>query len=152
MHLKTSPTRNSLPIHHATSNLIKKIRFSDDEDDILCKEKEKDKRHSYGNERIVKPSQTIAERYSVGSTKGIRDHADYFKQKIKDSTVGSSHIGQFRRCKMNGDKPGLAKTPRYTPGKAFATPRKQEEPTKTIHSVSNREMVFFLSLWQNLDS
>ncbi|KAH0457790.1 hypothetical protein IEQ34_013105 [Dendrobium chrysotoxum] len=138
VHLKTSPNRNSLPIQHLTSNFVKKIRFSDDEDDFVCNKK--DKIQSYANERIVKPNRTTAERDSISSTKSIKDYPEYLKQKIKDLSVGSSHIGQPRRGKMNIDKPSLAKTPKYTPGKAFVTPRKQEEPAKTIYSVSNREM------------
>ncbi|PKU59056.1 Serine/threonine-protein kinase Nek2 [Dendrobium catenatum] len=140
VHLKTSPNRNSLPIQHLTSNLVKKIRFSDDEDDFVCNKN--DKIQSYANERIVKPNRTTAERDSISSTKSIKDHPEYLKQKIKDLSVGSSHIGQPRRGKMNIDKPSLSKTPKYTPGKAFVTPRKQEEPAKTIYSVSNREMAY----------
>ncbi|XP_020579833.1 serine/threonine-protein kinase Nek2-like isoform X2 [Phalaenopsis equestris] len=140
VHLKTSPNRNSLPMRHTTSNLIKKIRFSDDEDDFVSKEK--DKRQSYGNERIVIPNQTTAEQDSINSTKSIKDHADYLKPKIKDYSVGSSHMGQLRRGRTNNNKPSISKTPKYTPGKVFITPRKQEEPAKIIHSVSNREMAY----------
>lgn len=133
IHLKTNPNRNTFPVQHYTSNLVKKIRFSDDEDDFLCKEK--DKRQSYGNERIVKPNRTTPGRDSISSTKSIKDHVEYLKQKIKDLSVGSSHIGQLCRGKMNGEKPSLVKTPKYTPGKAFVTPRKQEEPAKTIQCI-----------------
>ncbi|KAK8958053.1 Serine/threonine-protein kinase Nek2 [Platanthera zijinensis] len=140
VHLKTSPNRHSLPIQHPTSNHIKKIQFPDDEDDSVRKEKA-EKRLSFGNERIVKLNRPAADRDFINPTKGIKDYPDFLKQKIKDFSVGSNYTGESRRGKVNSDKPSLMKTPKYTPGKAFVTPRKQE-PTKTIHSVSNHEMAY----------
>ncbi|PKA64962.1 Serine/threonine-protein kinase Nek2 [Apostasia shenzhenica] len=137
VNLKTSPSRNSFPIQHTSSNYVKKIRFPDDEDDQVCNARER--RQSFGNERIVELNQPANARDSIISTKSIKDYPDYLKQKVKDVSIGSSHAGKTLHSQTVCDKSTPVKTPRYAAAKVLITPIKRVESAKIIHSVSNRQ-------------
>ncbi|ONK65009.1 uncharacterized protein A4U43_C07F32530 [Asparagus officinalis] len=136
VNLKCSPTYNSLPVPHPISSHIKKIRFSDDDEDSVCKSKEK--RHSLGNERILKQDRPATERDSISSTRSIK-YYPRLNQGMKDLSVGSSRVGESVVSKVTNVKPTVTRTPRYTPSKNFTTPRKQVEPAKVVHTGPNRK-------------
>ncbi|XP_038982032.1 serine/threonine-protein kinase Nek2-like isoform X1 [Phoenix dactylifera] len=140
VHLKTSPTSNMLLIEHPARNHLKKIRFPDEEDGSVCKDKEK--RQSFGNERILKLNKPAAERNSISSTQSINDYPNYLNQRIKEFSDGSNQVGEIGVDKaINTKLPNTTKTPRYTPAKTFTTPRKRMEPSKALHAGPNRDVL-----------
>ena len=141
VNLKSSPIYNSLPVPHPVSSHIKKIRFPNVEDSVC---KSKDKRHSLGNERILRQDRPATQRDSISSTRSIKYYPDYLNQGMRDLSVGSRQVGESGVGKATNVKPSVTKTPRYTPSKAFTTPRKQEESAKVIHTGPNRKSVCFL--------
>ena len=139
VNLKSSPAYNSLPVPHPVSSHIKKIRFPDVEDDSVFRSK--DKRHSFGNERILRQGRPATERDSISSTRSIKYYPDNLNQGMKDLSVGSSQVGESGVGKATNVKPSVTRTPRYTASKTFTTPRKQVESAKVIHTGSNRKSV-----------
>lgn len=139
VNLKSSPTYNSLPVPHPVSSHIKKIRFPDDEDDSVCKGKEK--RHSLGNERILRQDRPTTKRHSISSTRSIKYYSDTLNQGMKDLSIGSSQFGESGVTRVANAKLTVTKTPRYTPSKNFATPRKQVEPVKAMQSGTTHKLV-----------
>nr|XP_010923539.1 serine/threonine-protein kinase Nek2 isoform X2 [Elaeis guineensis]XP_019706580.1 serine/threonine-protein kinase Nek2 isoform X2 [Elaeis guineensis] len=140
VHLKTSATRNMLPIEQPASKHIKKIRFPDDEGASACKEKER--RQSFGNERIFKQNKPAAEQNSKSSTQSINDYPNYLNQRIKELSVGSNQVGEIGVDKaVNTKQSTTMKTLRYTPAKTFTTPRKGIEPPKAFHTGPNRDVL-----------
>ncbi|KAJ6815783.1 serine/threonine-protein kinase Nek2-like [Iris pallida] len=137
VNLKSSPTHNSLPVPHPVSNHIKKIRFPDDGHYSARKE---EKRHSLGNEKILKQNQPATERDSIGSTRSIKDYPSYRNQRTKDLSVGSSQVGQSSVTKVINSEPNVLKTPAYTPHKTFTTPKKQLDPSRGTHTGPNRKL------------
>ncbi|ONK74353.1 uncharacterized protein A4U43_C03F5360 [Asparagus officinalis] len=132
VNLKSSPTYNSLPVPHPVSSHIKKIRFHNNEDDSVMKGKEK--RHSLGNERILREDRPSIDRDSISSTRSIKYYPDNLNQGMKDLSVGSSQVGDSGLAKTTNVKPSVTKTARFTPSKIFTTPRRQSEPAKIMHT------------------
>ncbi|CAL9058138.1 unnamed protein product [Musa banksii] len=130
VNLKSSPTRNMLPIHQVTSNHIRKIRFQDDEDNFMYRNREK--RNSLGNERILNLNKTV-EQDSLSSTQTIKDFPIYLNQRIKHLSLGSSQVGESVIDKgIHEKRSSTLKTPRYAP-KTFTTPMMQVESSKALH-------------------
>ncbi|CAL9153175.1 serine/threonine-protein kinase Nek2-like [Musa acuminata AAA Group] len=135
VNLKSSPMRNMLPIHHITTNHIRKIRFQDDADDSVHKEKRK----SFGNERILKLNKTV-EQYSLSSTQTVKDFPNYLNQRVRNLSTGSSQVGEIGIDKaIDGKYSNILKTPRHTPTKNFTTPRTRVESSKASHTGPKRE-------------
>nr|CAD1841689.1 unnamed protein product [Ananas comosus var. bracteatus] len=133
VHLKSSPIRNMIPIESPARNTVKKIRFPDDEDDYAGK----DKRHSFGSEKIVKLTRPSSERDLRRSTLTLRDRSCSTNQIIREMSIESKAINE---------KPAtFAKTPQNTPTKAFTTPRRRLEPSKTVHTRTIRQELSHLS-------
>ncbi|KAG1368680.1 serine/threonine-protein kinase Nek2 [Cocos nucifera] len=140
VHLKTSPTRNMLLIEQPANKHIKKIRFPDDEGASACKDK--DRRQSFGNERIFKLNKPAAEQNSISSTQRINDYPNYLIQRIKELSVGSNQVGEIGVDKaVNTKQSTTMKTPRYTPAKTFATPRKGMEASKALRTGTNCDVL-----------
>ncbi|KAJ8478443.1 hypothetical protein OPV22_022170 [Ensete ventricosum] len=130
VNLKSSPTRNMLPLHQVTSNHIRKIRFQDDEDNSIFRNREK--RNSLGNERILKLNKTV-EQDSLSSTQTVKDFPIYLNQRIKHLSIGSSQVEESIIDKGIHEKcSSTLKTPRYAT-KTFTTPRMQVESSKALH-------------------
>ncbi|XP_073006060.1 serine/threonine-protein kinase Nek2-like isoform X1 [Typha latifolia] len=135
VHLKSSPTRSMVPLQLTASNQVKRISFPDAEDDSVCKDKEK--RHSFANERILKLNNPSAGRDSISSTRSIKDYSNYTNQRAKELSVGSNQVGERGVDKAVKEKNlDITKTPRYTP-KNFTTSRRQSDPSKTFHTRTN---------------
>ncbi|XP_065023955.1 serine/threonine-protein kinase Nek2-like isoform X1 [Musa acuminata AAA Group] len=141
VNLKSSPTRNMLPIHLSTSN-IRRIRFQDDEDDSMYDDKEK--RKSLGNERILKLSKHL-EQGSIYSTQTIKDFPNYLDQGIKDLSIGISQFGEISDKRISEKHSGTLKTPMYKPAKTFMTPRMLVEPSESLHTGPRRQSLAFQS-------
>lgn len=134
-HLSKSP-----PVKQPAGNLIKKIRFHGDDEDSICKEKEKAK--DFSKERLFKLNKPATELDSICSTQSTKGQPGYVKKGVKGLSFGGSQVQEYSTDKTTIEKPSsLAKTPRYTPAKTFATPRRQSVPTKIIHTGPNREVV-----------
>ncbi|KAM0943537.1 putative protein kinase NEK family [Dioscorea sansibarensis] len=132
------PSKSPL-VKRPASNLIKKIRFHGDDEDSICKEKEKVK--DFSKERLFKLNMPATELDSICSTQSIKGQPDYVKKRVKDLSLGGGQVQEYSTDKTTIEKPSiLAKTPRYTPAKTFATPRRQSVPTKIIHTGPNREV------------
>ncbi|WOL15274.1 serine/threonine-protein kinase Nek2 [Canna indica] len=137
VNLKSSPTRNMLPIHQATSNHIRKIRFQDDGYDSMYKDKEK--RKSLGNERILKLNKPVGQD-TISSTQTIKDFPNYLNQRIRDLSIGSSQVGEMGSDKTISETYSSSlKTPKETPAKTFMTPRTRVESSKSLHTGPRRE-------------
>ncbi|CAL9107061.1 unnamed protein product [Musa textilis] len=135
VNLKSSPMQNMLPIHHITTNHIRKIRFQDDADDSVHKEKRK----SLGNERILKLNKTV-EQYSLSSTQTVKDFPNYLNQRVRNLSTGSSQVGEIGIDKaIDGKYSNILKTPRHMPTKNFTTPRTRVESSKASHTGPKRE-------------
>ncbi|MQM09033.1 hypothetical protein Taro_041900 [Colocasia esculenta] len=141
IHLKCGPNPKSLAVHSSSSNYIKKARFPDEE--VTTPLIDKDKRRSFGNERILKPNKLPTDEYSICSTQSIDGFPSYLNQKMKDLSIDSNHV------KAGGiDRPLTVKhscvtrAQQYTPVKALTTPRRQSEPAKVVHTVLNRDKLF----------
>ncbi|XP_020092375.1 serine/threonine-protein kinase Nek2-like isoform X2 [Ananas comosus] len=133
VHLKSSPIRNMIPIESPARNTVKKIRFPDDEDDYAGK----DKRDSFGSEKIVKLTRPSSERDLRRSTLTLRDRSCSTNQIIREMSIESKAINE---------KPAtFAKTPQNTPTKAFTTPRRRLEPSRTVHTRTIRQELSHLS-------
>ncbi|XP_074576504.1 serine/threonine-protein kinase Nek2-like [Curcuma longa] len=135
VNLKCSPSRNMLHINQAPYNPARKIRFQDDEDDPVCKDKEKGK--SLGNERILKLNKP-AKQDTINSTQTIKDFPNYRSQKIKDLSVGSSQVVEMGSDKTISEQSSTLKTPKETL-KTFMIPRTRVEPSKSLHTKPRRE-------------
>lgn len=118
-----------IPIESPARNTVKKIRFPDDEDDYAGK----DKRDSFGSEKIVKLTRPSSERDLRRSTLTLRDRSCSTNQIIREMSIESKAINE---------KPAtFAKTPQNTPTKAFTTPRRRLEPSRTVHTRTIRQEV-----------
>ncbi|XP_077240205.1 serine/threonine-protein kinase Nek2-like [Tasmannia lanceolata] len=130
IHLKSSPHRNHLPANLSACNYTNQTRFPDPKHHSLYKENEK--RRSFGNDRILKPGSPVTEADSISSTRRIQDFTEYLNQRTKFS-VGS-HVEETSTY-----KPIVAKTPRLTPAKASATPKRRTEPSKVFRNTTHRD-------------
>ncbi|XP_074578045.1 serine/threonine-protein kinase Nek2-like [Curcuma longa] len=134
VNLKCNLSRNMLPINQAPYNPVRKIKFQDDEDDLMCKDKEK--RKSLGNERILKLM--AVEQDTISSTRTIKDFPNCQNQKIKNLSIGSSQVGEMGSDKTTSEHSGTLKSPNET-FKTFMSPRTRMEPSKSLHAKSRRE-------------
>ncbi|RZR81861.1 hypothetical protein BHM03_00008167 [Ensete ventricosum] len=141
VNLKSSLTRNMLPIHLSMSN-IRRIRFQDDEDDSMYDDKEK--RKSLGNERILKLSKPL-EQGSIYSTQTIKDFPNYLDRQIKDISIGSSQVGEISDKRISEKHSGSLKTPMHKPAKIFMTPRMRVEPSESLHAGPKHQSLAFLT-------
>ncbi|KAK1271790.1 Serine/threonine-protein kinase Nek2 [Acorus gramineus] len=137
IHLKSSPSRKSLPVLQPPSSYTSKSGYPTRE--VVSSFTDKEKRRSYGNERILKSNSPTTEQGSICSTKTISDFPDYANRGMSELSVGSSNVEDVGIDKSIVRTPGIAKTPRFTPAKVSATPRKRIEPSK-LYSNSNRAL------------
>ncbi|KAF8394372.1 hypothetical protein HHK36_020580 [Tetracentron sinense] len=138
IHLKSnSPRRSTLPVHCPQPNYTKKTRFPEPEVFPLYADREK--RRSFSNDRTLNPSISGAEQDSLCSTKRIQEFSSYINQKFAELSVSSTHeeIGVNRPIVVKTSS--ISKTPRLTPAKASATPRRRTDPLKIAHIGSNRD-------------
>ncbi|XP_064982909.1 serine/threonine-protein kinase Nek2-like isoform X2 [Musa acuminata AAA Group] len=136
VNLKYHPTWKMLPVHQATKRHIRKIRFENDEDDAMYKDK--DKRKSSGNERILTVSKPMED--SISSTQTIKDSSNRLNQRVMDLSAGSSRAAERGIDKAIGEKHSST-VKKNLPAKIFTTPRTQVEPTKALHAGPKRDVL-----------
>ncbi|KAF8401741.1 hypothetical protein HHK36_012687 [Tetracentron sinense] len=135
IHLKAnSPRRKTLQVHWPESNYIKKTRFPEPKVHSLT---DREKRRSFSNDRTLYPSRSGAEKDSLCPTQRIQEFPNYLNQKFAELSV-STHE-EVGVNKPTAKTLSFSKTPRLTPAKASATPRRQTEPSKMTYIGSNRE-------------
>ncbi|KAI4350054.1 hypothetical protein L6164_010579 [Bauhinia variegata] len=127
IHLQiNNPRRSSLPLHWPESNYVKKTRFLELEADPVSIYRHK--RHSFSNDRTLNPSISGAED-SVCSTLEIDCTPDHLNQRLAELSVGDSH--EVKSIKTSN----FARTPRSTPSKGSANPKKSMELSKNRESL-----------------
>lgn len=138
IHLKlNSPRRNTFPLEWSDSNFIKKTRFMEPE--AISIHGNREKRQSFSNDRALNPSVSETEQDSLSSTLRGRAFGNYMNQKFKELSIGVVHeeLGVDKSTTPNVCNAG--KTPRLTPAKVSATPRRQTTPSKKTHIGSKRD-------------
>lgn len=128
IHLKLeNPRYNSLPATWSESNQTRRTRFQEPEDSSCT---DRDKRRSLSNNRILNPSIYGADHDSQCSTQIMQEFCGYVNQRLEGLSVNSSHevIGVDKV--ITGKTSNSVRTPRMTPSKASATPRRRTEPSK----------------------
>ncbi|KAJ4956466.1 hypothetical protein NE237_013249 [Protea cynaroides] len=99
----------------------------------------REKRYSFSNERILNPKVPGAERDSLCSTEGIQEFPSYLNQKLAQLSVGSTHEEIAVYKTKTSKTSNVVNTPRLTPAKASATPKRWTETPKTTKNRSSRE-------------
>ncbi|BAT17976.1 Os12g0604700, partial [Oryza sativa Japonica Group] len=132
--LKSSPTRNILPIHQSLTDKVKKMTFPSDVVDSARRRMAR--RNSLGNERTVTFSKPSPERNSVSSTRSIKEYTT--TQSVKGLSVDSSEAGDEVTSKAIITKTSsILRTPKSLPAKTY-TARNQLEPPKTSYNRTYR--------------
>ncbi|XP_039140843.1 serine/threonine-protein kinase Nek2 [Dioscorea cayenensis subsp. rotundata] len=139
INLKASAPRKLFPIKQPASNAVKMIRFPDDEEDSLCKDKERYK--TFSNERTLKLTQPASQQDSFCSTQSIKHYPDYIHRKIKDLSLGSSQVGEYGSEMTISEKTiSNAKASGYTPSKTIATPGRKLDQSRTTYTRTTYDM------------
>ncbi|KAJ0052227.1 hypothetical protein Pint_03262 [Pistacia integerrima] len=140
IHLKyNSPRRNTFPLQFSDSNIIKKTRFMDL--DTVSIRTGGEKRQSFSNDRALNPTASETEQDSPSSTDRAQEFGSYLNKKFRELSFGVVHeeIGVDKKTSIKFSNVG--KTPRLTPAKISATPRRQTTPSKIPHIGSKRDSV-----------
>ncbi|XP_027350923.1 serine/threonine-protein kinase Nek2-like [Abrus precatorius] len=137
IHLKiNSPRRSTLPGHWSESNYMKQTRFLKPEDDPVSISG--DKWHSFSNDRTLNPNVSGVEQDSLCSTLEIDcTTPDHLNQRLAELSVGDSHDAKSIPKPAVSRTSTNAKTPRLTPSKTSAAPKKLMEPSKNHKALSH---------------
>ncbi|XP_059439450.1 serine/threonine-protein kinase Nek2 [Corylus avellana] len=137
IHLKlNSPRRNTFPVQWSDSNYIKRTRFVEPE--TISIHSVKEKRRSFSNDRTLNPSVSGTEQDSLCSSQRAQDFPS-LNQKFTELYVGCLHKEYDIDKSITTKFSSVAKTPRLTPRKVSATPRRQTTPLKISHTGSKRD-------------
>lgn len=132
--LKSSPTRNILPINECLTDKVKKMTFPDDLADSARRRMVR--RNSLGTHRIVTFSKPSPERNSVSSTRSIKECTT--TQSVKEFSIDSSQVEDEVTSKAIITKTAsILRTPKSIPAKTF-TSRNRFETPKTSYTSTNR--------------
>lgn len=136
-----SPRRNSFPIQWCESNYVRKTRFMDPE--IVSIFSDKEKRHSFSNDRMLNPSISETEQDTPSSSRRASDLSCFLSRKMSQSSADSIHesIGINRSSATKFLN--TARTPRLTPTKAVVTPKRQPTWTKSSQTCTKRDSVSY---------
>lgn len=137
MHLNSNnPRRHTFPLHWSDSNYMKKTRFLESE--VVIVPNDAEKRQSFSNDRALNPSISGTEFDSFSSSQRAENFSKYLNRKLSIGSIGED-IG-FGKS-MAGKLSTAVKTPKLTPTKAFATPRRQIVPSMISRPCSDRDSV-----------
>lgn len=137
IHLKlNSPRRNSFPVHWSESNFIKKTRFTEPEAVSIFPNREK--RRSFSNDRTLNPSISETED-SPDSSQTAEQFPSYLTQQFKEISFSVVHEEIEINKEVATKFSMAAKTPRMTPSKVSATPKRQTIPSKMPQTGSKRD-------------
>ncbi|KAK3006254.1 hypothetical protein RJ639_016880 [Escallonia herrerae] len=133
IHLKiNSPRRNSLSTHWPVTDYIKHTRFAEPED--IPVPTYRDKRLSFGNDRTLNPSISLAEQESPFSARLTQNTYGYVNRRMVESSIGSTHERTAVNKKTPSKASNIANNPRFTPPKASPTSKKRAELSKNRQS------------------
>ncbi|KAK3000542.1 hypothetical protein RJ639_020731, partial [Escallonia herrerae] len=133
IHLKiNSPRRNSLSTHRPVTDYIKHTRFAEPED--IPVPTYRDKRLSFGNDRTLNPSISLAEQESPFSARLTQNTYGYVNRRMVESSIGSTHERTAVNKKTPSKASNIANNPRFTPPKASPTSKKRAELSKNRQS------------------
>ncbi|KAI9084762.1 hypothetical protein K1719_033168 [Acacia pycnantha] len=137
IHLKiNNPRRSTLPANWPDSKYVKKTRFVEPGDYPTSTYRAK--RNSFKNDRTLNPSISGAEQDSVCSTLEIDCATDHLNHRLAELCIGDSpEVSKIRKPGVSRSS-SISRTPRVTPSKASASPKKQMEFSKNreLHPIS----------------
>ncbi|GMP99713.1 hypothetical protein CsSME_00047076 [Camellia sinensis var. sinensis] len=140
IHLKSnSPRRNTLPAQWSDSNTTRKTRLLKPE--AVTKLTDRERRQSYSNDRALNPSISGTELDSPCSSQRARHCPRFFNKKFSELSSGSVHEDIGVEMSTATKFSSAAKTPRLTPAKTSATPRRQIAPPKISNIGENCDSV-----------
>lgn len=129
IHLKSnSPRYSTLPICWSEPNHSKKFRFPEPEDAPISTYREK--RQSFCNDRNLNPSISGAEQDFLSSAQRKHSTPVCLNQRLVEISFGSTHEETTIIRSVASKSTNITKTPRLTPAKASATPKRWTEPSK----------------------
>lgn len=133
-----SPRRNTFPVDWSQSSYITKTRFMEPE--AIPAHTFREKRRSYSNDRTLNPSISGTEQDSPCSSLGAQEFPSCLNHKFTEVSIGSAHEG-YGIKKSVATKFTVVNTPRSTPAKVSANPRRQITQSKISHVSSKRDSV-----------
>ncbi|CAM0949044.1 unnamed protein product [Alopecurus aequalis] len=138
--LKSSPTRNILPIHECLTDKVKKMTYPDDVADSARRRMVR--RNSLGSQRTVTFSKPSPERNSVSSTRSIKEYTS-----VKELSIDSSQAEDEVTSKaMITKTSSILRTPKSTPAKTFTGRNRFETPKSSYTRTSRAELPSITSL------
>ncbi|KAG2693705.1 hypothetical protein I3760_08G109500 [Carya illinoinensis] len=136
IHLKLNSPRQTIPTRWSDSNYIKRTRFVEPE--TISIHSVKVKRMSFSNDRTLNPSISGTEQDSMCSSQRAQEFPS-MNQKFAELSVGCMHKEYYLDKSITSKFSSVSKTPRLTPRKISATPKRQTTPSKISHIVSKRD-------------
>lgn len=134
--LKSSPTRNILPIHECLTDKVKKMTYPDDIADSARRKMVR--RNSLGSQRTVTFSKPSPERNSVSSIRSIKEYTT--TQSVKELSFDSSQAEDEVTSKaMITKTSSILRTPKSTPAKTFTSRNRLETPKSSYTRTSYAE-------------
>ncbi|KAL6637252.1 hypothetical protein ACP70R_024824 [Stipagrostis hirtigluma subsp. patula] len=131
VHLKSSPSRNMIPIHQSPSD--KRMTLP-----VESVSRSKDRRNSLGNERTVTFSRPSPERNSATSIRSIKDYTT--TQSVKELSIDGSKVGEVNSNTLASRTSSIMKTPKKTPSKIFTTLKNRlEHPQASCDRTNHSE-------------
>ncbi|XP_047047670.1 serine/threonine-protein kinase Nek2-like [Lolium rigidum] len=141
--LKSSPTRNILPIHECLTDKVKKMTYPDDVADSARRRMVR--RNSLGSQRTVTFSKPSPERNSVSSIRSIKEYTT--TQSFKELSIDSSQAEEEVTSKaMITKTPSILRTPKSIPAKTFTGRNRFETPKSSYTRTSRTELPSTTSL------
>uniref|UniRef100_A0ACD5ZYA0 Uncharacterized protein n=1 Tax=Avena sativa TaxID=4498 RepID=A0ACD5ZYA0_AVESA len=135
--LKSSPTRNILPIHECLTDKVKKMTYPDDVADSARRRMVR--RNSLGSHRTVTFSQPSPERNSVSPTRSIKEYTT--TQSFKELSIDSSQAEDEVTSKaMITKTSSILRTPKSIPAKTFTGRNRFETPKSSYTRTSRTEL------------
>lgn len=134
IHLNSSsPRRHTFSTQQSTTKYIKQTRFLEPEAVTMLSDREK--RRSFGYDRALNPSISEAELDSLCSSEKSRD----FKSLNRKLCIGSIEEDDVIDKTVSTKSFSAVKSPRFTPAKSPATPKRQATP-KIYTTVTDHDL------------
>ncbi|KAM0853064.1 hypothetical protein ACQ4PT_037714 [Festuca glaucescens] len=141
--LKSSPTRNILPIHECLTDKVKKMTYPDDVADSARRRMVR--RNSLGSQRTVTFSKPSPERNSVSSIRSIKEYTT--TESFKELSIDSSQAEEEVTSKaMITKTSSILRTPKSIPAKTFTSRNRFETPKSSYTRTSRTELPSITSL------
>jgi len=135
--LKSSPTRNILPIHECLTDKVKKMTYPDDVADSARRRMVR--RNSLGSQRTVTFRKPSPERNSVSPTRSIKEYTT--TQSFKELSIDSSQAEDEVTSKaMITKTSSILRTPKSIPAKTFTGRNRFETPKSSYTRTSRTEL------------